>query len=72
MSLFCDRYAYQLGDKAKVEEVMKKFEEAIKNFPKCVECYVLYAQVMFLFYFRNGMLVQSLEFLLRRILLCVH
>ncbi|XP_071552993.1 mitochondrial import receptor subunit TOM70-like isoform X2 [Panulirus ornatus] len=40
------RYAYQLGDKAKVEEVMKKFEEAIKNFPKCVECYVLYAQVL--------------------------
>ena len=27
------------------DEVMKKFDEAIKNFPKCVECYVLYAQV---------------------------
>lgn len=40
------RYAYQLGDKAKVEEVMKKFDEALKNFPKCVECYVLYAQVL--------------------------
>lgn len=24
---------------------MKKFDEAITNFPKCVECYVLYAQV---------------------------
>lgn len=42
-----NRYAYQLGDKAKVEEVMKKFDEALKNFPKCVECYVLYAQVMY-------------------------
>ncbi|XP_064079073.1 mitochondrial import receptor subunit TOM70-like [Macrobrachium nipponense] len=40
------RYAFQLGDKAKVDEVMKKFDEAIKNFPKCVECYVLYAQVL--------------------------
>lgn len=40
------RYAYQMGDKAKVDEVMKKFDEAIKNFPKCVECYVLYAQVL--------------------------
>ncbi|KAK4290642.1 hypothetical protein Pmani_036470 [Petrolisthes manimaculis] len=40
------RYAFQLGDKAKVEEIMKKFDEAIQNFPKCVECYVLYAQVL--------------------------
>ena len=34
-----------MEDKVKVNQVMKKFEESIKNFPKCVECYVLYAQV---------------------------
>ena len=45
-----NRYAYQLGDTAKVKEVMKKFDEALKNFPKCVECYVLFAQVMYNLY----------------------
>ena len=39
------RYAFSIRNMEKMEEVMKAFEEAIQKFPKCSECYTLYAQV---------------------------
>ncbi|KAJ9594419.1 hypothetical protein L9F63_014144 [Diploptera punctata] len=40
------RYAFSTRNVDKLEEVMKAFEEAIQKFPKCSECYTLYAQVL--------------------------
>ena len=39
------RLAVSLGDAAKMQDAMQAFEEAIRKFPDCPECYLLYAQV---------------------------
>merc|ERR1711935_425923 len=45
--LFTDyRAAAVIGDHSKVNGVLQQFEEAMQKFPKCVETYALYAQVM--------------------------
>lgn len=40
------RAASTIGDHSKVNSVLGQFQEAIDKFPKCVETYALYAQVM--------------------------
>jgi len=40
------RLAVSLGDAAKMQDAMQAFEEAIRKFPDCPECYLLYAQVL--------------------------
>jgi len=45
--LFADyRAASVIGDHTKVNQVLQEFKEAMDKFPKCVETYALYAQVM--------------------------
>jgi len=39
------RLAVSLGDASKMHCAMQAFEEAIRKFPDCPECYLLYAQV---------------------------
>lgn len=39
------RLAVSLGDPAKMQSALDAFEEAIRKFPQCPECYLLYAQV---------------------------
>lgn len=39
------RYAFQTRNVEKMEEVMNEFRKVIERFPKCSECYTLYAQV---------------------------
>jgi import receptor subunit TOM70 len=39
------RYAFSTRNMEKMEEVMKAFQQAIQKFPKCSECYTLFAQV---------------------------
>ena len=41
------RLAVSLGDASKMQAAMHAFEEAIRKFPDCPECYLLYAQVSF-------------------------
>ena len=40
------RAASTIGDHSTVNSVLEKFQEAIEKFPKCVETYALYAQVL--------------------------
>merc|ERR1712183_150506 len=40
------RAASTIGDHVTVNSVLEKFKEAIEKFPKCVETYALYAQVL--------------------------
>jgi len=40
------RAASTIGDHSKVNEVLGQFKEATEKFPKCVETYALFAQVM--------------------------
>ena len=40
------RAASTIGDHTTVNSVLGKFQEAIDKFPKCVETYALYAQVL--------------------------
>ena len=40
------RAASTIGDHSTVNTVLEKFKEAIEKFPKCVETYALYAQVL--------------------------
>ena len=35
-----------LGDNTTINKVLEQFKEAVEKFPKCVETYALYAQVM--------------------------
>jgi len=45
--LFTDyRAAAMIGDSSKIKEVLSSFEECVAKFPKCVETYALYAQVL--------------------------
>ncbi|KAJ4429814.1 hypothetical protein ANN_22018, partial [Periplaneta americana] len=40
------RYAFSTRNTQKMEDVMNAFQEAIQKFPKCSECYTLFAQVL--------------------------
>ena len=40
------RAASTIGDHGTVNSVLEKFKDAIEKFPKCVETYALYAQVL--------------------------
>ena len=40
------RAASSIGDHNTVNSVLDQFQEAIDKFPKCVETYALYAQVL--------------------------
>jgi len=45
--LFTDyRAASMIGDSSKVKKVLGEFEEVVSKFPKCVETYALYAQIL--------------------------
>lgn len=39
------RMAASTGDDSQIQAAIRAFEDAIKKFPKCPECYLLYAQV---------------------------
>nr|CAD7575356.1 unnamed protein product [Timema californicum] len=40
------RHAFTTRDMEKMQEVMRAFQSAIERFPKCSECYTLFAQVL--------------------------
>nr|CAD7446293.1 unnamed protein product [Timema bartmani] len=40
------RHAFTTRDIEKMQEVMRAFQSAIERFPKCSECYTLFAQVL--------------------------
>ena len=40
------RAANSIGDHSTINSVLEKFKEATEKFPKCVETWALYAQVM--------------------------
>ncbi|KAH8298050.1 hypothetical protein KR018_005262 [Drosophila ironensis] len=40
------RLSYLVGDKRRLDGVMRAFDQAIERFPDCVECYSLMAQVL--------------------------
>ena len=46
MLLYWFRAAQSIKDHTTVNKVLGQFEEAVENFPKCVETFALYAQVL--------------------------